>query len=540
MRNFKVKALAMAMALLMTALLFTSCGAQNASQPSDVSGGSQSSSGAGADAQTTAEKPIEFSMSYYDNPTYPFNPDWLPLVEAQKLCNAKINVQAYPMSDYKNKITVALNTGSAPDLLLNIDASINPYASYGLNGALVAINKYESVMTNFKGLIEQFELQEDIKDCKASDGNLYFMPRIADKPIYNAGLLIRTDLLEEYGLKAPTTFEELYDVLKVFKAKNPSSYPLTIYQRPYYLFDFSMPPFGVSLGEDSDSGSYVLSYDREKNEYFTAAVSDRFKEYLKYFSRLYSEGLIDPELINPSDKWTSKLATGKSMASYGWYDQIGGIITNRSTEKMSFDMLPPLKGPYGAHTLSAKRLNAGGAISGTAAKRPDFERLVQTIDKFFYSPEMVKLFSQGKEGASFDLVDGKVQYKDKYVNDPNGLFKALQINFGLGTVNTQMVWIKSDELLKKDTHYTEINNAVDQMEDGIPPKPPLPKFTDAEAEEVGLLLAPLSDMFEVWTNSFITGLKSVDKDWDEYVAEAKSKNIDKLAELYNEVLKRNQ
>lgn len=540
MRSFKIKWMAIVLVFLMTAALFAACGTQDGSEPAGTSGGAQLSSEAGGSTGAAEEALIEFSVSYFDNPTYPFNPDWMPIVEAQKACNVKMDVQAYPMADYNNKITVALSTGSAPDVLMYIDAGKNPFVAFGLNGALVAVNKYEKLAPNFFGLIDKFGLREDLKNSTASDGNLYYMPRIADKPIYNAGPLIRTDLLEEYGLKAPATYDELHDVLKIFKGKNPSSYPLTIYQEPYFLFDFSMPSFGISMGKDSDSGSYVLSYDKDRKEYFAAATSDRFKEYLKYFSGLYSEGLIDPEMINPSDKWTSKLATGKSMVTYGWYDQIGGIVANKSTDKMSFDMLPPLKGPYGAYTLSAKCLNQGLAITATAAKRPDFEKLVQRLDKLFYSPDMIQLFGQGKEGVTFDLVNGKVKYKDEYVNDPNGLFKALQIKFGIGSSNTQLVWIKSNELLKKDEHYTEINNLVDQMDHAIPSAPPIPKFDGDQTEEIGLLIAPLSDLFEVWTNAFITGQKSLDKDWDRYVAEAKSKNIDKLVDLYNQALKKNQ
>ena len=52
--------------------------------------------------------------------------------------------------------------------------------------------------------------------------------------------------------------------------------------------------------------------------------------------------------------------------------------------------------------------------------------------------------------------------------------------------------------------------------------------------------APLADMFEVWTTAFITGDKSIDDDWDAYVAEAKSKGIDELLKLYNDVLKAGQ
>jgi putative aldouronate transport system substrate-binding protein len=84
-----------------------------------------------------------------------------------------------------------------------------------------------------------------------------------------------------------------------------------------------------------------------------------------------------------------------------------------------------------------------------------------------------------------------------------------------------------------------VNETVMDMK-GIQTIPPKPKFDTTQAEEEGLLKAPLADMFEVWTTAFITGAKSIDKDWDAYVAEAKSKGIDKMLTLYNDTLKKSQ
>ena len=492
-----------------------------------------------SDTGSSSVEPIAFTMAFSDNPTYPFDENWLTIKKAQEFANAKVTVEAYPSTDYNNKVTVALNAGNAPDILLRIDATKNPYTSFALSGSLVPFNKYTELTPNFNSVVTKFGLENDIENCVLADGNMYHLPLVSDKPIYNAGPLIRIDLIEKYNLKIPTTYDELENVLKVFKEKNPSSYPFTVYMAPNYFYDYSMPSFGLSMGSGSDTGSYVLSYDREKKQFFAGAISDRFKEYLKYWHRLYSEGLFDPEIMNPSDKWTTKLATGKSMATYGWYDQIAGIVGNATEPGMKIDMLPPLKGPYGAYTVSMSRAIAGIAMPQTATERADFNRLVQTVDKMFYSPEMIDLFEQGAKGVTYDIVDGKVKYKDEYVNSLDGLFKTLQIKFGCGSYNTQMVWIKDNELLKKDELYTEINNKVDEMS-GVLLMPPTAKFTSDQQEEVATILPPLRDMFDIWTNAFITGKKNIDTDWDAYVAEAKSKNIDKLLERYNAALEQNK
>ena len=70
-----------------------------------------------------AEAPIEFSMTYADNPTFPFNENWLVVKEAEKFLNAKITFEVTPYNDYQSKITLLLNSQTAPDVVTYIDAS---------------------------------------------------------------------------------------------------------------------------------------------------------------------------------------------------------------------------------------------------------------------------------------------------------------------------------------------------------------------------------------------------------------------------------
>ncbi|MGI6227405.1 MAG: extracellular solute-binding protein, partial [Peptococcales bacterium] len=495
---------------------------------------------AGKDSDATAqpEAPIEFTMTYADNPTFPFNQDWLVVKEAQKFLNAKITFEVIPYNDYQDKITLLLNSGSAPDVVSYIAPSGPPYSTFALNGALVPVNKYQDHTPNFLAQVEKYNLQEEVKKLYLIDGNLYFLPSLYSAAFYDGGPIIRADLLEKYGLETPTTYDELYDVMKVFKKHEPSSYPLTSLVAARVLYRFTMPSFGISLGMNSSSSSYVLSYDYDKKEYFAGAISDKFKEYLRYMSKLHAEGLLDPEFVNnPNDQWVAKMTTGKSSVTWAYYDQIGGIETNSTIEGLKLIMLPPLRGPAGAYTQPKSITGVGMAFPTTTTKRKDFERLVETVDKMCFSPEMARLFGQGVEGVTFDIVDGKIKYKDEFVNSPDGLYKSLQIKCGIGTDQLQLVWDLPTELLKYDENYAAINKIVADMK-GIQTLPPRPKFDADETEQQGLLQQPLADMFEVWTTAFISGTKSIEKDWDTYVAEAKAKGIDEYLKLYNDVLKK--
>ena len=174
------------------------------------------------------------------------------------------------------------------------------------------------------------------------DGKRYYMPSLTDKPFYDGGLILREDYLESKGLEAPKTFDDLYEILKAYKADYPDSYPLTILAGPRVLFRMTMPSFGISVGKNS-------------------AIDDKCKEYFAFLSKLYYEGLLDPEMADPidGDKWSQKLATGSSMATYAYYDQIGGVEAASEIDGFKLQMYAPLEGPAGAHHQPKSRTGSG-------------------------------------------------------------------------------------------------------------------------------------------------------------------------------------
>lgn len=70
-------------------------------------------------------------------------------------------------------------------------------------------------------------------------------------------------------------------------------------------------------------------------------------------NKLYAEGLLDPEMAAPidGDVWSTKMATGAAMATYAYYDQIGGVETASEIDGFKLQMYPSLEGPA-AHTIS--------------------------------------------------------------------------------------------------------------------------------------------------------------------------------------------
>ena len=293
----------MALATCMAAGTLAACGSSGSSTVASSAAESTADSTAASTESGTPdysnEDPINIRIYLSDNATLPYKEDWLTFTEVQKRCNVNLDVEAIPIADYSTKVSLALNTGeNVPDVIL-YQSTTGENASLALNGALVPISDYSDWTPNFNARVEEMDLQDDVDMLNLQDGKRYYMPSLTDKPFYDGGLILREDYLESKGLEAPKTFDDLYEILKAYKADYPDSYPLTILAGPRVLFRMTMPSFGISVGKNSADGSYVLSYDYDNKDFFAGAIDDKCKEYFAFLSKLYSEGLLDPEMADP-------------------------------------------------------------------------------------------------------------------------------------------------------------------------------------------------------------------------------------------------
>jgi putative aldouronate transport system substrate-binding protein len=88
-------------------------------------------------------------------------------------------------------------------------------------------------------------------------------------------------------------------------------------------------------------------------------------------------------------------------------------------------------------------------------------------------------------------------------------------------------------MTKYDDNYAAINATVASMPNSIQSRPPAPSFDDITSERVTSLMGVLWDAFAVWDDAFLTGAKSIETDWNAYVAEMRQKGIDEYLTLYN-------
>ena len=477
---------------------------------------------------------LRITVYYSDNATLPFRQDWLTIVKAQEMFNVKVDWEVIPISDFGTKVSLALNSGvNTPDVIL-YQSIAGENVSLAMNGAIVPISDYAEWTPQWNSWVEKFGLQDEVDKLKVMDGKRYSLPRLYDAPFYDGGLILREDILERYNLPAPKTFDDLYNILKLYKSDNPSSFPLTILAGPRVFYRMTQPSWGISVHRNGAGGSRVLSWDYENEVFFPGAISDQYRQYMLFWNRVYAEGLLDPEMADPisGDNWTRKMATGYSIATYAYYDQIGGVTAASTIDGFKLQMYPPLEGPAGAFHQQKDFTGPGIIFPIATSKRRDFERVVRTVDKMFFSEEAVMLWCYGVEGVTYTMEDDKIVFSQTIQDSPDGIYKIMQLRYGAGSDITQMIWINEREMTKYDNNYAQINKVVSAM-NAIQSIPPIPKFNDIDADKATSYIAPLFDTFTVWDNSFLTGSRNLQIHWNAYVNEMTSKGIFELVELYN-------
>lgn len=191
--------------------------------------------------------------------------------------------------------------------------------------------------------------------ARAYNGKIYGLPQqMPSRPDTFCVWAVNSTWLTKLNLKAPSTTEEFYQVLKAFKEKDPNGngkadeIPASFVggdQGNRGFMDL-FGAFGIAL----DTSDLWLSVTNGRVQYIVA--QDGFKDAVNYFHRLYAEDLIDKEVFTQD----RNMYQAKANPS-GNNPEIIGVGSNWARTTLwgvpryeHYEVLLPLKGP-GGHQL---------------------------------------------------------------------------------------------------------------------------------------------------------------------------------------------
>ena len=207
--------------------------------------------------------------------------------------NIQIDDTFYPGDSWKTQLSTMIAGDTLPDLILNAGLTEADAQKYGGQGYFANFAAYKDLMPELYARFEATPAyQLYLTDEK---GAIYGLSALLDTRHEALNRVYMSQKwLDNLGLSVPKTTEELYQVLKAFKEKDPNKngkadeIPLAIVDKrnAYYVYRMLMAAYGINTKDQA----LPLVVNDGKVEF--AGLTDNYKAYLKYLRKLYQEGLI--------------------------------------------------------------------------------------------------------------------------------------------------------------------------------------------------------------------------------------------------------
>lgn len=250
------------------------------------------------------------------------------------------------------------------------------------------------------------EIPQEAWDEVTVDGNIYAIPQYLSNNS-RRGVVVRTDLMEKYGIETPETVDEFIDMLRVFKENGHDA------------------PFGARSGfaySQAIFGAYDVMFGNNMYEKVGDEIVPKFTDVenmtkaLEAWKTMLDEGLVAPDFPSHGSSERGKNIDAGDTVVFEY--NVNSLLsfeekqqTNIDPER-KWDVIPSPVGPdgkggnmlYGA-TLRLNYVNAD--IS---------EEKAEAIIKFFdwmVTEEGKTWFSFGIEGEDYEKdADGNIIFKE--------------------------------------------------------------------------------------------------------------------------------
>lgn len=485
---------------------------------------------------TAAPGPEKLKILTYGQVDFEYNEKLPTLAEIEKRTNIDVEWQNLPVGAEEQKLDLIFAGGDLPDMVIWSD--LNKIAKFGSEGALIPLE--DLVASDAPNITKVFaKMENEIQFFKqkiyALDGHLYNIPTFTPAGD-NAAMTwaIREDWCKNVGLNIPTTTDELYTVLKAFKDKDPNKngkadeLPLVCRNADYYLL-FLANSFGVEGG---------LFWDDKAQQVQYGCLDPRFKEALAYMSKLYKEGLIDPEYItNTDDQFKAKINDNRAGMFLGYANSmIGASHDALKKTDASFNLISmlPVAGPRGDRF----KQDAYTRIQGRASITKDCKnpKTAMKLLDYCFSAEGHELLTYGIEGKTFVKVGDKYQILDYVSRNPDGL-EPMQVVNSFGIDPSLPHEYDSDAYYALSTPFVASIFKNYASVPGILHESLSVNFTTEENDE----MAKYDDLWKFTgpaISKFITGKEDVNTGWDKFEEQVKKLGGEDVRAIYDKAYKR--
>ena len=451
--------------------------------------------------------------------------------EMEKRTNVHIEFQTAAAGN-TDAFNLMIASGDLPDLIIypnsyqdGLDAGID-------DGYYLDLTPYaEQYLPNYNKL--RLEDKDSAKKSVTDTGRMaavYAINQSQQPPFF--GLMMRKDWLDDLGLEVPETVDEWETVLTAFKEKKGAYAPLAV------VGALGTYAAGMNVAYSLFAGNYMYIDDKV----VFGQSDENMRNFLTVMADWYQKGLIDPDFMTKQDGLvvdTAMVTTGQTGAFPSFYtmkDMYEAASEDPNMELVAVHAPVLHKGEISKLAYFPDRLTQ--ICMGVSADSKNKEIAMRWLD-YLYTEEGALLCNYGIENDTFTFdQDHKPVFTDKIVKNSEGLSMAQTLAYftlppsmlpcyydwsrELGGVSEDAVNMMY-EWGKEKTDYKLPSGVV---------------MTSEENQEYASLYTDISTYTKENMSKFITGVRDINSEWDDYVDTIQNLGIDRCIEITQTALDR--
>jgi len=469
--------------------------------------------------------------------------------ELEEKTNVHIEFNEISDTAWNEKTKLMLASGDLPDAFYGQPIDDKVVYSYGTQGILLPL----------EGLIDQYSVnmkkymadRPELKTMMTStDGHIYGLPTVAESAFNKLGdiMFINQEWLKNVGMSAPTTTDELYEVLKAFRDKDPNGNGKAD-EIPFTFSQYQSP--NVISGQNSISSLFgafgVLDSDNhlmvKDGKLQFVPTQQGYLDGVRFFNKLYAEKLIDPESFAQNAAQQAAKARSKEGVGFTITGLVDNIIdmgdkaktwTLEDYKTNRYQTLLPLKGPNGDQLWTDGQylpgFKANTFMLTKDSKYP--EVALRWLDYLLDNGTNSLIMRNGLQDKEWQYVDG-----DKWTTPVKDAPAITTTTHSPGQATFWLLKDINDRRVNDPKTQNKQNQYVDHQKYMNPePLPPL-KFEDDELSELATIEIDLKKYVESSMVTFIIG-GVTDSAWNDYLEKVKSYKADRYVQIYQQAYDR--
>lgn len=444
----------------------------------------------------------------------------LPAIQhLQEITGVTIEYTELDFWTAQEKMNVAIASGDYPGIIS--DLSYTSGAIGALEDEIIVdlTDKLPEFSPNYQYLIDS---NPDIAPIFRNDGLVLCYQSPYENFVQNQGLVIRKDWLEEQKLKLPTTYDQMFEVLKTFRDAYDT--PTSIY------FNNTCVINGLGVGYDvasfSAGGSATsLPYYAVDGTVRCSLIEDGYRDYLTEMNKWYNEGLFNKDFASIEyDPMGGELAELQAKGTVGVWCTSGEGIGNITQPVSCVPNLTLEEG--GIDHLTSTSLVTDSTNTYITACCDDVETAMRFLD-YMYSEDGILFYNYGFEGEDFTLDENNTpKFTDAVINNEYGVDvpNMLRIRRPYTLCSSLMILYSTAEFntdLKNEAWEVWSSNM-----DGAYYIPSNVSMNTEETETSSYYMADIVTYASQMIPQFISGDADL-SEWDTFVEKLKEMNIEK-------------